>query len=66
MCLTGRQMDAAEAERVGLLARVLPADQLLEETLKAATTIAEKSVPSTMMTKESISRVFEASLTRRD
>lgn len=62
MCLTGRQMDAAEAERAGLVARVLPADQLLEETLKAATTIAEKSLPSTMMTKESISRVFETSL----
>ena len=43
MCLTGRQMDAAEAERAGLVARVFPADSLLEETLKAARVIAEKS-----------------------
>ena len=62
MCLTGRQMDAKEAETAGLVAQVFPADQLLEETLKAANTIAEKSLPSTMMTKEAINRVFETSL----
>ncbi|TFY95359.1 enoyl-CoA hydratase [Pseudomonas nabeulensis] len=62
MCLTGRQMDAYEAERAGLVARVLPVDSLLEETLKAAHCISEKSLPSTMMVKESISRVFETSL----
>lgn len=62
MCLTGRQMDAAEAERAGLVARILPVDTLLEETLKAAHVIAEKSLPSTMMIKESINRVFETSL----
>lgn len=62
MCLTGRQMDAKEAETAGLVAQVFPVDQLLEETLKAATTIAEKSLPSTMMTKEAVNRVFETSL----
>ncbi|MCK7544082.1 enoyl-CoA hydratase [Marinobacter bryozoorum] len=62
MCLTGRQMDAKEAETAGLVAQVFPADQLLEETLKAANSIAEKSLPSTMMTKEAINRVFETSL----
>lgn len=62
MCLTGRQMDAKEAETAGLVAQVFPVDQLLEETLKAANTIAEKSLPSTMMTKEAINRVFETSL----
>ena len=62
MCLTGRQMDAQEAERAGLVARVLPVDSLLEETLKAAHAIAEKSLPSSMMVKESINRVFETSL----
>ena len=62
MCLTGRMMDAAEAETAGLVARVFPVDQLLEETFKAATTIAEKSLPGTMMTKEAVNRVFETSL----
>lgn len=62
MCLTGRQMDAHEAERAGLVARVVPVESLLEETLKAAHAIAEKSLPSTMMVKESINRVFETSL----
>jgi enoyl-CoA hydratase len=62
MCLTGRQMGAAEAERAGLVARVFPVEQLLDETLKAAHLIAEKSLPSTLMIKESINRVFETSL----
>ncbi|WP_372972556.1 enoyl-CoA hydratase [Marinobacter sp.] len=62
MCLTGRQMDAKEAETAGLVAQVFPVEQLLEETLKAANTIAEKSLPSTMMTKEAVNRVFETSL----
>lgn len=62
MCLTGRQMDAQEAERAGLVARVLPVDSLLEETLKAAHAIAEKSLPSSMLIKECINRVFEGSL----
>lgn len=62
MCLTGRQMDAREAEQAGLVARIIPVDQLLEETLKAAQVIAEKSLPSVMMTKECVNRVFESSL----
>ncbi|AYC31561.1 enoyl-CoA hydratase [Pseudomonas cavernae] len=62
MCLTGRQMDAAEAERAGLVARVIPVEQLLEETLKAAQGIAAKSLPATMMVKESVNRALEGSL----
>ncbi|SVB52909.1 uncharacterized protein METZ01_LOCUS205763, partial [marine metagenome] len=49
MCLTGRMMDAAEAERAGLVSRVVPADQLLAETLKTAGQIASLSRPSIMM-----------------
>ena len=62
MCLTGRQMDAQEAEQAGLVAKIFPVDQLLEETLKSAALIAEKSLPSVMMTKECVNRVFESSL----
>lgn len=62
MCLTARMMGAAEAEQAGLVARVIPTDQLLEEALKAATTIAGFSLPVVMMIKESINRAFEASL----
>lgn len=62
MCLTGRQMDAQEAEQAGLVAKIIPVDQLLEETLKTAKLIAEKSLPSVMMTKECVNRVFETSL----
>ncbi|MDD2126982.1 enoyl-CoA hydratase [Pseudomonas monteilii] len=62
MCMTGRQMDAQEAERAGLVARILPTDSLLEETLKTARSIAEKSLPATMLVKESVNRAFESSL----
>ncbi|HUE94748.1 enoyl-CoA hydratase [Pseudomonas sp.] len=62
MCLTGRQMDAQEAERAGLVARILPADKLLQETLKSAHAIAAKSLPATMLVKESVNRAFESSL----
>ncbi|MBG6327827.1 enoyl-CoA hydratase [Pseudomonas aeruginosa] len=62
MCLTGRHIDAHEAERIGLVAQVFPAAALLEETLKSAHGIAAKSLPSTMLVKESINRVFETSL----
>ena len=62
MCLTARMMDAAEAERSGLVARVIPANQLIEETLAAATTIANYSLPAVMMIKESINRAYESSL----
>jgi enoyl-CoA hydratase/carnithine racemase len=62
MCLTGRNMDAAEAERGGLVARVVPATELLAEAMKAAQTIADKSVPIIMMTKETINRAYETTL----
>ncbi|NMG63994.1 enoyl-CoA hydratase [Azoarcus indigens] len=62
MCLTARFMDATEAERAGLVSRVVPADKLLEETLAAAETIAGYSLPVVMMIKESVNRAFESSL----
>jgi enoyl-CoA hydratase len=62
MCLTGRMMDAAEAERSGLVSRVVPAAELLPEALKAAETIAEMSLPIAMMTKETINRAYETTL----
>jgi len=62
MFLTGRTMDAAEAERSGLAARVVPADRLLEEAVKAAETIAAMSIPATMMMKEAVNRSFEICL----
>jgi enoyl-CoA hydratase len=62
LCLTARFMDAAEAERSGLVARVIPADKLMEETLAAAETIAGYSLPVVMMIKESVNRAFESSL----
>jgi len=62
MCLSARMMDAAEAERAGLVARIFPADTLLDETLKAAQTIAGYSLPVIMMIKESVNRAFESSL----
>ena len=62
MCLTGRMMDAQEAERAGLVARIVPADKLIDEALAAAATIASMSMPSTMMAKEAINRAFETSL----
>ncbi|CAD5108649.1 enoyl-CoA hydratase [Zestomonas carbonaria] len=62
LCLTGRQLTAEEAERAGLVARVFPAEQLLEKTLEAAQGIASKSLPAVMMVKESVNRAFEGSL----
>ena len=62
LCLSARMMDATEAEKAGLVARIYPADTLLEETLKAATTIAGFSLPVVMMIKESVNRAFESSL----
>jgi enoyl-CoA hydratase len=62
LCLTARMMDAEEAERAGLVARVISADKLLDETLAAAETIAGYSLPGVMMIKESINRAFESSL----
>jgi enoyl-CoA hydratase len=62
MCLTARMIDAGEAERCGLVARVIPADKLIEETLAAANTIAEFSQPVVMMIKEAVNRAYESSL----
>ena len=62
MCLTGRMMDAAEAERSGLVARVVPAADLLAEAMKTAETIAAMSLPIVMMTKESVNRAYETTL----
>lgn len=62
LCLTARMLNAEEAERAGLVARVIPADKLLEETLAAASIIASYSLPVVMMIKESINRAFESSL----
>jgi enoyl-CoA hydratase len=62
LCLTGRLMDAVEAERAGLVSRVVPADKLIEEALATAETIASYSLPIVMMVKESVNRSFESSL----
>jgi enoyl-CoA hydratase len=63
MCLTGRLMDAAEAERANLVARVVPAASLMEEAMKTAEIIASMSLPIAMMTKETINRAYETPLT---
>jgi enoyl-CoA hydratase len=62
MALTARMMDAAEAERAGLVSRVVPADRLLDEALAAAAVINSMSGPSVMMAKECVNRAFEGSL----
>ena len=62
MCLTGRRMDAREAEAAGLVARVVPADKLLEEAIGAAEKIASHSLPVVMMIKECVNRAYESSL----
>ena len=61
LILTGRMMDAAEAERSGLVARVVPAANLLEEAMKVAEAIASMSLPSVLAAKEAVNRVFETS-----
>jgi len=62
LCLTGRTMTAAEAERSGLVSRVVPNDRALDEALEVAAQIASYSLPSVMMLKESIGRAYEAPL----
>ncbi|KAA0022412.1 enoyl-CoA hydratase [Antrihabitans cavernicola] len=62
LVLTGRNMDAEEAERAGLVARVIPADELLDEALKTAETIASMSLPVAMVAKEAVNRSFETTL----
>lgn len=62
LVLTARMMDAAEAERAGLVARVIASDKLLDEALAMATTIASHSLPAVMMAKEAINRAYEVPL----
>jgi enoyl-CoA hydratase len=62
LCLTGRMMDAAEAERAGLVSRVVPLASLIEEALKAAEAVAAMSLPIVMMTKESVNQAYETML----
>ncbi|WP_158801935.1 MULTISPECIES: enoyl-CoA hydratase [unclassified Acidisoma] len=62
MCLTGRVMDAEEAERSGLVSRIIPAADLVAEAVKTAETIAGMSLPGVMMTKETINRSYEVTL----
>lgn len=62
MNLTGRFMDAAEAERCGLVSRIVPAKDLITEALKSAAKIAEKSALAAMLVKESVNRSFETTL----
>jgi len=62
LCLTGRMMDAAEAERSGLVARIVPAASLMDEAIKVAETIASMSLPVLMIAKESVNRAFETTL----
>ena len=62
LVLTGRNMDAEEAERAGLVARVIPADQLLDEAMKTAEAVASMSLPVAMVAKEAVNRSFETTL----
>jgi enoyl-CoA hydratase len=62
LCLTARMMDAQEAERAGLVARIVPADKLIDEAVAAGEAIAGYSLPVVMMIKESVNRAFESSL----
>ncbi len=62
MCLTGRMMDAEEAERAGLVSRIVEADSLVDEAVKTAETIAKLSRPAVYMAKESVNRAYETTL----
>jgi enoyl-CoA hydratase len=62
LVLTGRMMDAAEAERAGLVSRVVPAAELMDTVFAAAQSICEFSGPSVMMAKEAINRAYESPL----
>jgi enoyl-CoA hydratase len=62
LCLTARMMDAQEAERAGLVSRVVPLDKLMEEALAVASKIAGYSLPVVMMIKESVNRAYETTL----
>jgi enoyl-CoA hydratase len=63
LCLTGRMMDAAEAERAGLVSRTVPAAELLPEAMKVAERVAAMSQPIAMMVKEAVNRAYETTLT---
>jgi enoyl-CoA hydratase len=63
MCLTARMMDAQEAERAGLVSRIVPAADLVDEAIKTAAKIADLSQPIVMMTKEAVNRAYETTLT---
>jgi enoyl-CoA hydratase len=60
--LTGRMMDVEEAERAGLVARIVPLASLIDEAVKVAETIASMSLPSVLGAKEAVNRAFETSL----
>ena len=62
LCLTGRMMDAAEAERSGVVSRIVPSDKLMDEALAAAEKIAAMSQPAVAMAKEAVNRAFETTL----
>ena len=62
MCLTGRMMDAEEAERSGLVSRIVPADELIDEAMRTAEKIAGMSLPAAMMAKEAVNRAYETTL----
>jgi enoyl-CoA hydratase len=62
LCLTARMMDAEEAERAGLVSRVVPAGKLMEEAMAVAEKIASYSLPAVMMAKEAVNRAYESTL----
>lgn len=62
LCLTGRMMGVEEAERAGLISRIVPADRLLDEAMKTAEAVAGMSLPIAMMTKESVNQAYETTL----
>ncbi len=62
MCLSGRMMDAEEAERSGLVSRIIPADDLIEEAVSTAEAIAKLSLPIVMMAKEAVNSAYETTL----
>jgi len=63
MCLTGRMMDAAEAERAGLVSRIVPVDELVDEAIKTAEKIASYSLPTVMMAKDAVNSSLNTTLT---
>jgi enoyl-CoA hydratase len=62
LCLTGRMMDAAEAERAGLVSRIVPVDKLMDEAIAVAEKIASMSQPAVMAAKEAVNRAYETTL----